>query len=87
MTNNDKGQFIGIMRTLHYCFPREALSLGSCDNTLAAYFEALVEFHLDDIRLAAKQYVRVGTRFPYVADLVRLIEGNKKPDPQFKGLS
>lgn len=69
MKTDDKKSFSEIMRYLALNFPERAMTT----NLMQSYFNDLSDFGIDDIKKAAKAYVRTGDKFPLVSDLIRIL--------------
>jgi hypothetical protein len=66
MTTTDAVKFSEIMQYLNICFPEHQVDR----HTVQVYFDALSDYDVEDLRKAAKAYVKKGAKFPYVSDLV-----------------
>jgi hypothetical protein len=68
MTINDEQRFMVVMRYLAINFPERVVDA----DLVESYFQDLSAFSIESVEEAARAYVRVGTRFPFVSDLHQL---------------
>lgn len=69
METTDTVRFSQVMAYLSLNFPEREVG----PNLLKSYFCDLSDFGIDEIEKAARAYVRTGSKFPLLSDLIRLL--------------
>jgi hypothetical protein len=69
MEPNDKSRFLVVMQYLNLNFPERQVD----GNLVQSYFNDLSDHGIENVEKAAKAYVKIGVRFPYVSDLLHFL--------------
>jgi hypothetical protein len=69
MQAGDRMRFIAVMQYLRLNFPERKID----DNLVRSYFNDLLKHNIHDVERAAKAYVKIGDKFPFVSGLCHFL--------------
>jgi len=73
MQKVDEPRFVAVMKYLTLNFP-ERNNGNIHPDLLRSYFHDLSDLNIEDVEKAARAYVRIGDKFPFVSDLRKSLQ-------------